>query len=413
MARITTKLNDKEIKAAKSKEKEYILSDGDGLRLRIKPNGSKIWILNYYRPTNNKRANLTLGKYPSLSLAIARKHSFEAKELLAQGIDPKEHRDEKKYEDQVIHEHTFFNVATEWFERKKDDITVDYAQDVWRSLELHIFPILKSTPVSQITAPMIIELLRPIEAKGSLETVKRLTQRLNEIMTYSVNCGLIHANPLAGIKAAFKKPKKENMAALKPDELPELMIAIANASIKRTTRCLIEWQLHTMTRPSEAAGTRWEEIDLEKGIWIIPPERMKKRREHRIPLTAQALSLLEVMKPISAHREFVFPSDRAPLKPSNSQTANMAIKRMGFAGRLVSHGLRSVASTTLNEQGFESDLIEAALAHVDDSQVRAAYNRTDYLERRIPMMMWWSGHIEEASKGSLSISGMKCLSLVG
>ena len=150
--------------------------------------------------------------------------------------------------------------------------------------------------------PIIISILRPIEAKGSLETVKRLTQRLNEIMNYSVNCGLILSNPLSGIKAAFKKPKKENMASLKPEELPELMSAIANASIKRTTRCLLEWQLHTMTRPAEASGARWDEIDLESNIWSIPPERMKKRREHRIPLTEQALALLETTQLISGHR---------------------------------------------------------------------------------------------------------------
>ncbi len=164
-----------------------------------------------------------------------------------------------------------------------------------------------------------------------------------------------------------------------------------------------------MTRPAEASSTRWEEIDLESKIWTIPPERMKKRREHRIPLTEQALLLLETMQPISGHREFVFPSDRDPKKPCNSQTANMALKRVGFAGRLVSHGLRSLASTTLNEQGFEADLIEAALAHVDDNQIISAYNRTDYLERRIPMMTWWSGHIEEAAKGSLSVTGTKQL----
>ncbi len=256
---------------------------------------------------------------------------------------------------------------------------------------------------------MIIELLKPIEAKGSLETVKRLAQRLNEIMNYAANCGLIKANPLTGIKAAFKKPKKENMAALAPTELPELMSAIANASIKRTTRCLLEWQLHTMTRPAEAAGARWDELDLDNKVWIIPAERMKKRREHRIPLTEQMLAILEVIKPISGHREYIFPSDRDPQKPCNSQTANMALKRMGFAGRLVSHGLRSLASTTLNEQGFEADLIEAALAHVDDNQVRSAYNRTDYLERRIPMMYWWSGHIGEAAKGSLSVTGFRNL----
>lgn len=412
MAKITTRLSDKEIKAAKLDTKEYNLFDGEGLRLRIKPNGSKLWILNYKHPQTLKRTNFSLGKYPEVSLAQARKSTLSIKELLALGIDPQEEKKKKLQAYKEIHEHTFSNVSQEWFEIKKDSITPDYAEDIWRSLILHVFPKLADTPIKEITAPLIIDLLRPIEAKGSLETVKRLTQRLNEIMNYATNCGLIQANPLTGIKAAFKKPKKENMAALAPSELPELMSAIANASIKRTTRCLIEWQLNTMTRPAEASGARWDEINIDEKIWTIPAERMKKRREHRIPLTEQMLALLEVMKPISGHREFVFPSDRDPKKPCSSQTVNMALKRMGFAGRLVSHGLRSIASTTLNEQGFESDLIEAALAHVDDSQVRAAYNRTDYLERRRPMMSWWSGHIEEASKGKLSITGTLALKAV-
>lgn len=412
MAKVTTRLSDKEIKSAKPSEKEYNLFDGDGLRLRIKPNGSKNWIFNYYRPTSRKRANLSLGKYPDLSLANARKATLEANELLAQGIDPQEERKRQQQAYKSVHQHTFSNVAKEWFEIKKDDITPDYAVDIWRSLELHIFPSISKVPVSAITAPQIIDLLKPIEAKGSLETVKRLSQRLNEIMNFATNCGLVQANPLVGIKAAFKKPKKENMAALKPAELPELMTAIANASIKRTTRCLIEWQLHTMTRPSEASGASWKEIDWENEVWVIPAERMKKRRDHRIPLTDQMLALLEVMKPISGHREFIFPSDRDPKKPCNSQTANMALKRMGFAGRLVSHGLRSMASTTLNEQGFDKDLIEAALAHVDDNQVRSAYNRTDYLDRRKPMMIWWSEYIEGAAKGKLSITGTLMLKTV-
>ncbi|WP_086982448.1 integrase domain-containing protein [Vibrio aphrogenes] len=412
MPRQTRPLTATEIKNAKPKEKEYNLVDGQGLKLRISPSGSKQWQLNYYRPTNGKRANYSLGRYPDISLAQARKSIIHLKELIAQGIDPQDDKKRKQKEYKEVHEHTFKNVSQEWFEIKKDSITPDYADDIWRSLMLHVFPKLADTPIKEITAPLIIDLLRPIEAKGSLETVKRLTQRLNEIMNYATNCGLIQANPLTGIKAAFKKPKKENMAALAPHELPELMSAIANASIKRTTRCLIEWQLNTMTRPAEASGARWDEINIDEMIWTIPPERMKKRREHRIPLTEQMLALLEIMKPISGHREFVFPSDRDPKKPCNSQTANMALKRMGFAGRLVSHGLRSIASTTLNEQGFESDLIEAALAHVDDSQVRAAYNRTDYLERRRPMMIWWSGHIEQSSQGNLSISGLKNLKAV-
>ncbi|HHY0327930.1 TPA: integrase domain-containing protein [Vibrio cholerae] len=413
MPRQTKPLTATEVKNAKPKEKEYSLVDGQGLKLRVLPSGSKQWQLNYYRPTNGKRANLNLGRYPDVSLVQARKSALEARELIAQRIDPQEYNEQKLQEHKAIHEHTFLNVSKEWFEIKKHDITPDYAVDIWRSLDLHIFPSLADTPVKQITAPQVIDLLKPIEAKGSLETVKRLVQRLNEVMNYSANCGLIQANPLTGIRAAFKKPKKENMAALAPTELPELMGAIAHASIKRTTRCLIEWQLHTMTRPAEASGARWDEIDWEDKIWTIPAERMKKRREHRIPLTEQMLALLEVMKPISGHREFIFPSDRDPKKPCNSQTANMALKRMGFAGRLVSHGLRSLASTTLNEQGFDRDLIEASLAHVDDNQVRSAYNRTDYLERRRPMMSWWSGHIEEAAKGSLSVTGNKQLKVIG
>ncbi|ELB2248851.1 tyrosine-type recombinase/integrase [Vibrio parahaemolyticus] len=413
MAKITTRLTDKDIKSAKPKDKEYNLFDGDGLRLRIKPNGSKQWIFNYYKPITGKRANLSLGKYPDLSLANARKNAMAARELLAQGIDPQEERKRQELVHKEIYEHTFAKVSEDWFNLKKHEVTPDYAVDIWRSLELHVFPQIANTPVKDIDAPLVIDLLRPIEAKGSLETVKRLSQRLNEIMNYAANCGLVKANPLTGIRAAFKKPKKENMAALAPNELPELMGAIANASIKRTTRCLIEWQLHTMTRPSEAAGARWDEIEWEEKIWTIPAERMKKRREHRIPLTEQMLALLEVIKPISGHREFIFPSDRDPKKPCNSQTANMALKRMGFAGRLVSHGLRSLASTTLNEQGFDRDLIEASLAHVDDNQVRSAYNRTDYLERRRPMMCWWSGHIEEASQGNLSVTTTRNLRAIG
>lgn len=403
----TTRLSELKIKAAKPKDKDYVLSDGDGLQLRVRINGSRLWNFNYHHPATKKRINMGLGTYPELSLAQARKKTVEARELLALGTDPKEQRDTLAQMRRAITEHTFENVATTWFELKKDSVTTAYAEDIWRSLTLHVFPKLGTTPISQIGAPTVIELLRPLEAKGSLETVKRLTQRLNEIMTYGVNSGLIFANPLSGIRAVFKKPKKQNMAALRPEELTELMVAVANASIKRTTRCLIEWQLHTMTRPAEAATTRWSDIDFDKKAWTIPAERMKKRRAHIIPLTEQALALLETIKPYSGHREYVFPADRDPRTHCNSQTANMALKRMGFEGRLVSHGMRSMASTILNEEGWEPELIEVALAHVDKDEVRSAYNRADYVERRRPMMIWWSEHIQQAATGSLSVSALQ------
>ena len=401
------RLSELKIKSAKPDEKDYVLFDGGGLQMRVRSNGSKLWNFNYRHPVTKKRINMGLGTFPEVSLAQARKGSIAAREILAQGIDPKEQRDAVLQAKQAETEHTFQNVATEWFELKKDAVTPAYAEDIWRSLTLHVFPDLATTQISAISAPQVINLLRPLETKGSLETVKRLSQRLNEIMTYGVNSGLIHANPLSGIRSVFKKPKKKNMAALAPDELKELMVAIANASIKRTTRCLIEWQLNTMTRPAEAATTRWADIDFEKKIWTIPAERMKKRRIHIIPLTEQALGLLEAIKPWSGNREYVFPADRDPRTHCNSQTANMALKRMGFEGRLVSHGMRSMASTILNEQGWDSELIEVALAHVDKDEVRSAYNRADYIERRRPMMAWWSDHIQEAATGNLSVSAIR------
>jgi integrase len=404
MPRTTKPLTDTEVKQAKSKPKEYNLADGKGLYLRVKPSGTKLWIFNYTKPFNGKRANISLGQYPTLSLAKARLLRQGNLELLSDDIDPHIYRLEQQRLTSQAHENTFKEVARKWFRVKKSKVTKDYAEDLWRSLELHLFPELGDIPVHSIRARNAIEILTPISAKGSLETVKRLCQRLNEIMVYAVNTGLIDANPLTGISKAFQAPYKKHMPTLRPDELPNLMAAVANASIKKTTRCLIEWQLQTMTRPSEAAGTRWEEINIEDGLWTIPAERMKKKRAHTIPLSPQALSLLGVMRPISGHREHVFPADRDPRTHIHEQTANMALKRMGFGGLLVAHGLRSLASTTLNEQGFDPDIVEAALAHTDKNDVRAAYNRADYLDRREKMMRWWSDHIDLAAAGSLSLS---------
>jgi integrase len=413
MPRITRPLTDTEVKKTKPKAKEYSLADGNGLYLRVKPSGSKHWIFNYSRPFTRARANLSLGQYPTVSLAKARMARQQNLALLSDEIDPRTHKIEQQRLNTETHGNTLRKVADDWFDVKKSKVTNDYADDIYRSLELHIFPKIGEMPIHKVRALEAIEILKPISAKGSLETVKRLCQRLNEVMVYAVNTGLLDTNPLSGINQAFESPVKKHMLTLKPEQLPELMVTIANASIKRTTRCLIEWQLHTMARPSEAAGTKWEEINIEKNLWTLPPERMKKKRPHSIPLSPQAISLLEVMKPISQNREHVFPADRNPKQHTHQQTANMALKRMGYGGILVAHGLRALASTILNEQGFDPDVIEAALAHVDRNEVRGAYNRAEYLERRRVMMSWWSEHIEQASKGNLSISsGTKHLNAV-
>lgn len=295
---------------------------------------------------------------------------------------------------------------------KKTTVSENHATDSWRSLELHIFPNLGKVPIHKITAIKTIEVIEPIAAKGSLETVKRLCQRLNEIMVYAVNTGIIPNNPLTGINKAFQLPVKQHLPTLTPEQLPELMSTLSRASIKLTTRRLIEWQLHTMVRPSEAAGTRWDKIDFDNGLWNIPVERMKQKKAHIVPLTPQCLAILEVMKPISSRSEYVFPSDRNPQTHTNPQTANMALKRMGFDKQLVAHELRSLASTALNEQGFDGDVIEAALAHTGKNEVRNAYNRANYLERRKPVMDWWSNYIDEAATGNMSMTSKKGLKIV-
>lgn len=170
-------------------------------------------------------------------------------------------------------------------------------------------------------------------------------------------------------------------------------LTMSNLSIP--TRCLIEWQLLTLVRPSEAAGTRWAEIDLNTKLWTIPAERMKSKREHIVPLSPQALVILEVMEPISAHREHVFPSRNNPKKAMNSQTANAALKRIGYGGRLVAHGLRAIASTAMNEANFNPDVIEAALAHADKNEVRRAYNRSTYLAQRKDLINWWGSFVKQ------------------
>ena len=196
---------------------------------------------------------------------------------------------------------------------------------------------------------------------------------------------------------AFEKPKKQNMPTLRPEELPELMHSLVMSNLSVPTRCLIEWQLLTLVRPSEASGARWAEIDLNAKLWTIPAERMKAKREHMVPLSPQALGILELMKPISAHREHIFPSRNDPKLPMNSQTANAALKRIGYSGKLVAHGLRSIASTALNEAGFNSDYIEAALAHTDKNEVRRAYNRSTYFNQRVDIMDWWGRLVTSSS----------------
>jgi integrase len=393
MARTTRPLTNTEVLRSKAVDKDLTLHDGDGLFLIVKTCGKKLWRFRYQRPITKQRTMMGLGAYPALSLADARRLRADYLSLLANGIDPQTQAEQVTEQQQIALDSIFSTVAANWFSLKQASVTSDYAKDIWRSLERDVFPAIGEIPVQEIRARKLVEALEPIKARGALETVRRLVQRINEIMIYAVNTGLIDANPASGIGMAFEKPKKQNMPTLRPEELPKLMRSLIMSNLSVSTRCLIEWQLLTLVRPSEASATRWAEIDLEAKLWTIPAERMKAKREHIVPLSPQAIEILEIMKPISAHREYVFPSRNDPKQPMNSQTANAALKRIGYGGKLVAHGLRSIASTAMNEKGFAPDVIEAALAHSDKNEVRRAYNRSDYLEHRKGLMTWWGSKV--------------------
>ena len=413
MPKITRPVTITEIKNARGKAKEYNLADGLGLALRVRPGGDKYWIFNYQRPITKVRANISLGTFPALSLAHARVIRSEYRDLLSQGIDPKHHRKDNLAAGQAAAANTLEKVAADWLCVKKSKVSNDHGEDIWRSLTLHIFPYIGPEPINSITAPAVISVLKPIEAKGSYETVKRLCQRLNEIMVFAVNTGIIlGANPLSGIKDAFIAPTKKHLPTLLPHQLDDLVRRIYGASIRLTTRNLVLWQLHTMVRPSEAAAAEWGEINLDAKLWTIPASRMKKKRQHIVPLSSQMIEILEEMRVVSSRLAFIFPSEVKALESMNSQTANMALKRMGYGGQLVSHGMRSLASTILNEHGFAPDIIESALAHTDKNDVRAAYNRAEYIERRRSMMDWWSKRVSQSrttdlSAGALTITEQK------
>lgn len=399
MARQTKKLTDTEIKNTKPADKEINLFDGDGLLLRIAPSskgGKKNWYLRYPVPVTKKRTKMSLGTYPHLSLAKARALRDEYLSLLANGVDPQVHIIEKTNALKDATEHTLQAVSRKWLDEKvkTSGISPDHAEDIWRSLEKNIFSTLGDVPIKEIRPKMLKQHLDPIEQRGVLETLRRIISRLNEIFRYAATEELIEFNPADNLAQRFSKPKKQNMPALPPNELPRFMVALSNASIRLETRMLIEWQLLTWVRPGEAVRARWSDIDEENRYWNIPAEFMKMKRPHKVPLSKEALRILENMRPISGHREWIFPSIKAPLNHMHEQTANAAIIRMGFGGELVAHGMRSIARTAAEEYGkFRTEVLESALAHTKKDEIIAAYNRSEYLVEREDLMKWWGDYV--------------------
>lgn len=408
------KLSATKVIGAKPKEREYSLGDGGGLFLRVRPNGAKCWMFHYQTPAdklNGRRSKISIGEFPAISLAEARQIGESHRgRLINGGIDPKAwkaQQQEQERQQLQADQNTFDRMAMAYIETRRSSWSVRHASDVESKFKLHVFPHIGHMPVAGIRAPDAIKALKPLESRGVFETLQRIATQIIAVMTYCVNCGLIHANPCAGIKQVFPRPISKPQPAVTPKELPELLAAISRANVEYQTRGVLLWCLHTMTRPNEAVTARWDDIDLIAGTWTVRPEQLKRKVQgkidgppHIIPLTDQTRAMLDELRPISGRGVYVFPGRSRPATTHASvQAANQALKRMGYLHRQVTHGLRSIGSTALNEAGFSPDAIEAALSHQVAGKVRSAYNRSNYLEQRRELMAWWSSLIERACKG--------------
>lgn len=380
-------LTDAALRAVAPLARSQKLFDGGGLYLLVMPNGGRYWRFNYR--FSGKYKTLAIGVYPDVALAKARARHKAARELLIDGVDPSA--------DRKTSGKTFETVARDWHEHWKAGRSAGYAHYVLTRLEVDLFPDLGRLPVSTISTSAFRDVVKKIEARGAFEVAKRALQNCSQIMRFAVAHDLAKHNPVADIKPAdvLQKRKRRNLPRVSEKELPSLLRAIDEYIGADHTCLALQFMALTFVRTTELIGATWEEFDFDGARWDIPEERMKMDTPHIVPLSKQALGVLEKLKEISFGRELVFPGDVNPDKPMSNNTILFALYRMGYRGRMTGHGFRGVASTILHEQGWPHEHIELQLAHQERDDTSAAYNHALYLKPRTMMMQAWADHLDK------------------
>ncbi|NNH26265.1 tyrosine-type recombinase/integrase [Acinetobacter terrestris] len=379
--------------------KEYRELDGNGLYIRVKPDGNKSWQLRYKKP-NGKWSWLGLGGYPEISGQLARKKAKELLDDVSRGENPIITKQERKLQELEQNNATFEILAREWLDTKVNTWVQDTMTRNKGALEKHIFPIFGKRLYTTIKPIEWMNHLKGIQQEqGIYEQVNRVRAMCRDIYDFAKVTGRMDYNPVEGIQKYLQQGKKENMAHVSEQELPTLLRAINNYP---TMDVRMGLQLLTMLfcRPTELREAKWDEFDLEQGLWNIPEYRMKKRREHVVPLSTQAVAILKELQTYQTNSEYLFPSRSDKNKPKSDTVFIMALRRMGYEGRQTPHGFRHIASTLLNNRGFDERHIEAALAHVKDG-VAGVYNKAQYLQDRASMMQWYASHLEEIADQSI------------
>ncbi len=388
-------LTNTECKHFKPREKRYKKGDGGGLYMDVMPNGSKYWRLKYR--LNGKEKLLALGVYPTISLADARERRDQAKKLLANGQDPSVVKQETKRLDAINAINTFEAIAREWFDKQKPRWTERYADYMLKRLENDIFPNIGNRPIKDITPPILLDTLRKIEKRGAHELARRMMQVSGQVFRYAIVTGRAERDPTADLKGALEAYKKAHYAAIDVGELPAFIETLErnDARLYIQTRLAIKFLMLTFVRTSEMINARWDEIDFKAKQWVIPAERMKMRRSHIVPLSNQAITILEQLKPISGTREHIFPSQFKPRISMSNNTVLKAIERLGYKGRMTGHGFRALAMSSIKEKlGYRHEVIDLQLAHAKRSKIDAAYDRAEFLDERRKMMQEWADYVD-------------------
>lgn len=383
-------LTEKAVSQAKPKEKLYRISDGirNGLSLEVSPGGGKRWRFRYR--FDGKAKMISLGVYPLVSLAEARELAKDAQKSVGGGLDPSAQRKAEK-----SLENTFCIVAKEWFDRFAVSCSERYAAEVWGRLERDVFPFVGEMPLGKIDAPTVLSVLRRVEGRGVIITAHKVKSHISQIFKYAIACGLAYADPSRDLSAALKSRKSKPMPSIiEPREVGRLMVKIRGYKGAVVRSALLLGAL-TFVRPGELRKAEWEEFDVGGAEWRIPAEKMKMKRAHIVPLSRQALEVLDVLRHLTGHGTYLFPSVRTGKKPMSDMTVNAALRTLGYAqGEMTGHGFRAMASSLLAERGWGIDAIERQLAHVEGNKIRAAYHRSEHLEERRRMMQAWADYLD-------------------
>ncbi len=398
-------LTDVQIKAAKPREKPYKLSDGGWLFLLVNPSESKLWRVAYRFAGKEKL--LALGSYPEVSLKDARAKRDEARALLASSIDPGEQKKVEKLARVSAAGITFKLVAMDYSDKlqREGRAPATLAKIEW--LLSLVLPKIGERPIGQITAAEILAALKAIEARGNLETAKRLRATIGAVFRYAIATARAETDPTAVLKGALVAPKTKHRAAITdPVALGAFLRSLDAFDGQPETVAALKLLPLVFTRPGELRLAEWVEFDLNKAVWTIPASRTKMRREHQVPLPRQALAILEGLKELTGGGWLVFPGVRSKDRPISENTMNASMRRMGFTQEQVTaHGFRATASTLLNESGkFSADAIERALAHQDPDPVRRAYARGAFWAERVEMAQWWADYLDRLKKGGEVVS---------